>query len=1089
MIPAAPFPGRDRLVLPRQAMLSAVLLVILLTGAHHARADTPNTGFPGASTVPAACPSELTPFDLEQARLLEATGIYRETPPGRDTGVFLVYMAFHVVRESGGTGGIPQSQLDQAMVDLAAAFEGTLICFTVAYQDTIDSSTYYNLDSSVERQALKAINNQPHMIDCYFVNDDNGACGASSFSWATVQGITFTNSCIGLPTNPSTFPHEVGHYFNLYHTHETALGLECPSGSNCDTAGDLLCDTPADPDLAGQVDTGCLYTGDDITICDLEVHEYDPDCSNMMSYSLKTCRTQFTWDQKARMLNTLVLERWGEEGFDAPDFLPVTPEGWTGSIVPRRSDGGTPEDCLVTSTLVGNAESTRLNIAFSQANPEAHDSGVEGRVHLDEELVHSFAYPPGTFSGIRYLNDLGPIEVRGGRHTLHLELEPVTGHCESNDANNWIQAQYVWIPYPLGHGESLIRQAPPGSHAGSAVYPNCDGFGFTRSGWWSAVSILPLSGSADYGLRLHNDYGGSTEGFATYLAESDAGPGEPDWVIVNHNTAPYGENWQAGVNNRHEGTAGFLLNKAESVIEELDDGKRICGVLEADRILDIFEMHFLPEAIDHSWKLTLTSRDDVDLDLYVYAADGEYFGRDDDLASSRTAGTSNETLFLGDAELTTAGFYGIAVARHGMASLDVACDWDIRFEITSPALAVHPPEPPRFLVVQDQEPFGSTEWTDRLAAHGIPYTIIPTDELAGVDLDPYHAVIVPSPMSPASHIHVQASRDKLETYNDRGGIVVQGTSTVVESGGFDTVGGLEAEWQPCSTVLPSDHLLVTGVAGESVASPAVRHVFPVLIPGWISLATSGCGDLSPCMAVNEDRGLLVYGCPLELSLSQADCSLGESIENIVGWALDRAERTIRLFGQPGDPPFEVTLDFTKSIYVACTYAHSGFPGWIDIDPVGDTMYPLDASDPVVYTVDPVGLGTGTHFAMIELEHDLYGSPRTLLVYMTLRPRSPRAPLELAMTPMDFTSGHATVHVSWEPVTEDVEGHPITVDSYSVYIDEDPYMGSPVILSTASTGLTIDFHGLGMTTMGFLRVVALSGDGTVAGDSRPGERDD
>ncbi len=44
----------------------------------------------------------------------------------------------------------------------------------------------------------------------------------------------------------ATIAHEMGHYFGLLHTHETANGTELVNGTNCGTAGDLLCDTPAD---------------------------------------------------------------------------------------------------------------------------------------------------------------------------------------------------------------------------------------------------------------------------------------------------------------------------------------------------------------------------------------------------------------------------------------------------------------------------------------------------------------------------------------------------------------------------------------------------------------------------------------------------------------------------------------------------------------------------------------------------------------------------------------------------------------------------------------------------------------------------
>ena len=70
----------------------------------------------------------------------------------------------------------------------------------------------------------------------------------------------------------------------LYHTHQTSrFGYELVSGSNCDTAGDLICDTPADPGLSSSnVDTTCKYKG---TSRDPDGNTYNPDTRNVMSYS------------------------------------------------------------------------------------------------------------------------------------------------------------------------------------------------------------------------------------------------------------------------------------------------------------------------------------------------------------------------------------------------------------------------------------------------------------------------------------------------------------------------------------------------------------------------------------------------------------------------------------------------------------------------------------------------------------------------------------------------------------------------------------------------------------------------------------
>ncbi len=91
--------------------------------------------------------------------------------------------------------------------------------------------------------------------------------GLSSFSFDDIrpQGIIIRNN----DAKTSTFSHEMGHYFDLLHTHETMFGKEhitrdeSSSCYNAETAGDKLSDTLADPCLYDQqlfnVNENCEY--------------------------------------------------------------------------------------------------------------------------------------------------------------------------------------------------------------------------------------------------------------------------------------------------------------------------------------------------------------------------------------------------------------------------------------------------------------------------------------------------------------------------------------------------------------------------------------------------------------------------------------------------------------------------------------------------------------------------------------------------------------------------------------------------------------------------------------------------------------
>lgn len=98
------------------------------------------------------------------------------------------------------------------------------------------------------------------------------------------------------PPATKTLPHEMGHFFGLYHTFEEGFGVEFVNGDNCETAGDFVCDTPADNE--GPVNEECQYTA---YIEDVNGDPYIPLINNYMSYYPEECACLFTPGQYNRM--------------------------------------------------------------------------------------------------------------------------------------------------------------------------------------------------------------------------------------------------------------------------------------------------------------------------------------------------------------------------------------------------------------------------------------------------------------------------------------------------------------------------------------------------------------------------------------------------------------------------------------------------------------------------------------------------------------------------------------------------------------------------------------------------------------------
>lgn len=297
------------------------------------RPDDPQSTKPDITTAPPdpvptsnwrECGSHLTPQHIQQMRKALTDGVYDQAIGGlRGAQPWYVPVTLHVVRQSNGTGGLAEERLSTAMNDANAAFASTPLRFVkIGPTRFINSDDFFfNIDTQAEIDFLRMTDVVCGTLNIYFTpnlaredgddddNDPDSLCGISSFSNDPVQGIVMANSCTALDTNHSTFPHEIGHFFNLYHTHETTFGAECVDGSNCSDEGDLLCDTPADPGLsANNMNGSCTYTGSAMDACNGDT--YNPQTWNFMSYAdPKSCRTAFTGGQHNRALITHVYSR------------------------------------------------------------------------------------------------------------------------------------------------------------------------------------------------------------------------------------------------------------------------------------------------------------------------------------------------------------------------------------------------------------------------------------------------------------------------------------------------------------------------------------------------------------------------------------------------------------------------------------------------------------------------------------------------------------------------------------------------------------------------------------------------------------
>jgi thermitase len=385
-----------------------------------------------------------------------------------------------------------------------------------------------------------------------------------------------------------------------------------------------------------------------------------------------------SWDLLENMTYSVSISRM------PPNLTYSTPAGWSYPFTPRSTGDASTYYAPLSSQLWGDSVATWVNVSWANVGPDTAGPH-ETHCFLDGGFLTSMRrVAPLAPAGSLFVTNIGPVTVRGGRHTLSESVDILDEVLETDETDNVFSRQFVWAPPALGLDAPELRPTPPSR--GTGTHPNCDGYYVHRAANWTYVTAMCPFGDEDYDLLLYNDYTDSESGFSNLVASSMMGSGQTEFVGSRYNASarypaavqPLPVKGDAGGDAPPEAPLASAIwvhsvSSAGWVFYNFDLPVEIEDQFIAYEIASVYDVEL--DVGDYDFHL-VNRLGSVNLGLAIMPISAGYYARADAAVEANTGGP-------GDDEFVTftsaeAGWYEVVVFKDGYEDMSKGGVFELR---------------------------------------------------------------------------------------------------------------------------------------------------------------------------------------------------------------------------------------------------------------------------------------------------------------------------------------------------------------------------------------------------------------------------